>query len=679
MRKVGILLTIWATVLGLLTGCGKVDSRDKPWNDGEPWNEGAPADLTFSVRIPVMTAGTKAGYADGAVSPADTTGWKRWELLVDGQSFYRLTLFLIRRHDNTLVAYRDFYLNGSSLNDYCDDADRENGFCSPDGTLLPANTQYAVAAVAHFNYLNPLHGTSATSIEKLRSGEYRLLAVANYSSTGPVTSESGVRTYAGLQDNGTAFSSLVNGVISAFNNHLTDGLADFTADNPAYASLFKYDIRTVKADGTYSGSAAEQYVCEQRPQPLSLVKDFLVLSGTCNIDGELVRTYSRIRFMLNNESSSEDLTLNRFSFETPFSQRQTYLFDFGDDSRFTDFGNGIGIPVLDAPAAIHAYPGDGLTIPTEDSRVIYDAYILESRRGEDLYEYKVDVEYAGINTNEVTLTDGLPIRTAAALKSSWLAGHYKYLFKALLDSRGFLYDNTLNESAAVNDRRVLVENYNETLDGNRVYLNKNVLGGTRDATLVVNSSTLELSRKDGGTLEDLRLDGDFEPFIWTLERAGERQYYILNEATGQYWDKRISTSTANENRLRTTMIGYSYYSSVDFTYNNTQPGIAFQNGVSTGAPCYLHRDGYGWSGTNKTNRDVMWVLYACDSGAPAAAVKLVPLQVIDPVSHQPEDLESLSRNDFIRVNIFASIQPDGGTINFKVIPWIPKEAEIEFE
>ena len=674
MRKVGILLTIWTAVLGLLSGCGKEDSRDKPWNDGKP------ADLTFSVRIPVMTAGTKAGYADGAVSPADTTGWKRWELLVDGQSFYRLTLFLIRRHDNTLVAYRDFYLNGSSLNDYCADAGRENGFCSPDGTLLPADTQYAVAAIAHFNYLNPLHGASATSIEKLRSGEYRLLAVANYSSIGPVTSESGVRTYAGLQDNGTAFSSLVDGVISAFNNHLTDGLSNFTADNPAYAPLFKYDIRTVKADGTYSGSADELYVCEQRPQPLSLVKDFLVLSGTCNVNGELVRTYSRIRFTLNNESSSEDLTLNRFSFETPFSQRQTYLFDFGDDSRYTDFGNGIGIPVLDAPAAIHPYPGDGLTILTEDSRVIYDAYILESDRGSDSYQYKINLEYAGVNTTEITLTDGQPIRTEAGLKSAWLAGHYKYLIKGFND-RGFLYDGTLNENVAESNRRVYSENYNVQQGGVKTWLDKNILtavnNNTRSTTLIADASTLALSCKDGSPITDLRLDGDYEPFIWTLERAGDNAYYILNEATGQYWDKRITTSsTANEFRLRTTMIGYSYYMPVNFTYNGAT-GIAFQNGVSSGALCYLHKDCYG-NGT-KNNRDAMWILYACDSGLPASAVKVIPLQVIDPVSNQPYNLESLSRNDFVKINIFASIQPDGGTLSFKVIPWIPKDAEIEFE
>ena len=135
MRKVCILLTIWAAAV-MFAGCGKGDSRDKPWNDAG-WQDEAPADLTFSVRIPMMTAGTKAGYADGAVSPADTTGWKRWELLVDGQSFYRLTLFLIRSHDNTMVAYRDFYLDNGTLNDYCDIAGRETASALPTAHSCP--------------------------------------------------------------------------------------------------------------------------------------------------------------------------------------------------------------------------------------------------------------------------------------------------------------------------------------------------------------------------------------------------------------------------------------------------------------------------------------------------------------------------------------------------------------
>ncbi len=661
MRNFRTLATIWAAIL-LVAGCGeKLQDRAI---------ESAPADLTFSVSIPAISVGTRAGYADGAVSPADTVGWKRWELLVDGQSMYRLTLFLININENTLVAYRDFHAGG----DYCADAGRENGFCTPDGTLLPSGTPYTVAATAHFSYLYPLHGDPATSVEKLRSGDYRLLAVANYSSVGPVTSETGPKSYAGLKDNGTSFTSIVDGVISAFNANLTEGLTDFTADNPSYAPLFNYDIRTIKVDGTYSGAADEQYVCEQRPQPLSLVKDFIVLSGTCHVDGEMVRTYSRIRLTLNNESSSEDLTLNSFAFLSPISQKQTYLFDFGDGSRFDDFGDGAGVPALDAPDAIHAYPGDGLVVPVEDSRLLYDAYILESRCGDEPYKYKVDLEYANVNTTEITLTDGQPIRTVAALKSAWLAGHYKYLIKTVSNDRGFMYDNTLNDSATAANKRVFAENVQQ--QGVKTWLDKNIMGGTRTAT-VIPDANLVLSMIDGSDITALRLDGDYENFIWTLERAGDGQYFILNEATGQYWDKNIVTND-NSRRLKTTMIGYSYYSPVNFADGSTT-GIAFMNGVSSGAPCYLTRDMYGHADANKKTVNDMWALYACNSGTPAAAVKVIPLQVIDPVTNQPQDLEELSRNDFIKVNIFASIQPDGGIIYFKVIPWVPNEGEIEFE
>ena len=413
------------------------------------------------------------------------------------------------------------------------------------------------------------------------------------------------------------------------------------------------------------------YILRDRP------KDFLVLSGSCHVDAEMLRTYSRIRLTLNNESTIEDLTLNSFSFETAFSQKQTYLFDFGDGSRFADFGNGAGAPLLDAADAIHAYPGDGLIIPAEESRVIYDAYILESRRGEDMYKYKVDVEYAGINTEEITLTDGTPIFTAQALKTAWIAGHYKYLLKSLNSSRGCLYDNTLNESVTQGNRYVRSENYNVQQGNVKTWLDKNIMGGTRSTTLLVDPATLAITRKDGGVLTDLRLDGDYAPFIWTLERAGDGQYFIFNEATGQYWDKSIVTND-NNIKLRTTTIGYSYFIPVNFV-NGSISGVAFQNGVSSGAPCYLFCDGYGHASNGKNTTNDMWALYACNSGMPAAAVKVIPLQIIDPLTHQPENLEELDRNDYIKVNIFTSVQSDGGIISFKVIPWIPKEGSIEFE
>ena len=237
-----------------------------------------------------------------------------------------------------------------------------------------------------------------------------------------------------------------------------------------------------------------------------------------------------------------------------------------------------------------------------------------------------------------------------------------------------MYDNTLNDSATAANKRVFAENYQQ--QGVKTWLDKNIMGGTRTTT-VIPDANLVLSMKDGSDITALRLDGDYENFIWTLERAGDGQYFILNEATGQYWDKNIVTND-NNRRLKTTMIGYSYYSPVNFAKDSTT-GIAFMNGVSSGAPCYLTRDMYGHADANKNTVNDMWALYACNSGLPASAVKVIPLQVIDPVTNQPQDLEELSRNDFIKVNIFASIQPDGGIIYFKVIPWVPNEGEIEFE
>lgn len=666
MKAAGYIFSVFASLF-LCLSCGEILPER---HDGEP------ADLTFTISIPELYYGTKAGYADGDVKPSDASSWPDWEQFVDGQAFYRLTIFLVRSSDNTLVAYRDFYSDGGTLNDYCAEPGRENGFCAADGTLLDATATKAVAARAHFSYMYPLHGGSG-SVEKMHSGDYRAIVFANYSPVSGVSSGSGARSYGGLKDNGTDFTSLVDGIITAFNSHLTDGLSDFTASNPSYEAFFKYDIRTLKADGSYGGSAAEDYVCEQRPQPLSFIKDFLVLSGTQYVSGELIRTYSRIRLILNNDSLVENLSLNSFVFQTPFSQKQTYLFDFGDDAKYAEFAAGVGTPSLSSDYAIHKYPGDGLVVAPEGNAVLYDAYILESKRGAGEYQYKVDLEYKGISSPEVMLGSGTPIRTLAELKTAYNSGYFKYLIKVVGSDRGFLFDNTLNSSDSPDNQRVVVENYNVQESGVKCWLDVNYKkGGPQSPTVVPNN--LVLSRRDGGAITDLRLDTDYPGFVWSFERTGDWGFFISNEATGQYWDNRIINNTANQYRLRTTLLGYSSYIPVDFV-NGTTKGIAFRNSVSSSNICYLHRDGYGNVDNKKSNTNDMWVLYPCRSDQNAQVTKLVNLQILDPLSHQPEDLEELRRNDFIKVNIFASIQPDGGVILFKVIPWVPKEAEIVFE
>ena len=310
------------------------------WMEEKP----EPADLSITVSIPAPPTATKAGYWDG--DDASLASWGDWERIVDGRQLYNVTLLIIRLRDNTLVAYRDFYMNGT-LNDYCDDDDPNsatgyglNGFWNEAGDALYGNTvAYTTAVKATFDHAHPMHG----SIEELATGSYRMLVVANYRSISGVTSTGAVtpKAYGGLVDGSSNLSTVIGTLRSNFG--ATTGIANFDAAH--YPEIFGHQLHAAKVDDV------EQYVCEQVPQPLTLVKDFFVRSGSNTIsDAQLVRSYSRIRINVTNESETKDLRIDGILFDAPFAQKSTSLFDFGDDAQFNPALQ--GVPLVRSTHAI---------------------------------------------------------------------------------------------------------------------------------------------------------------------------------------------------------------------------------------------------------------------------------------------------------------------------------------
>jgi hypothetical protein len=201
----------------------------------------------------------------------------------------------------------------------------------------------------------------------------------------------------------------------------------------------------------------------------------------------------------------------------------------------------------------------------------------------------------------------------------------------------------------------------------------NIQGGTRTNALVVTNAGV-ISLAGGGNLSDLRLDTGYSVYVWNFEKTGDWNFDIMNELTGQYWNK-LLTANASE-RLKTVAVDYFHYAPENFSKDGTT-GLGFRNAYPTGTTIYLNRDCYGNGSKNIVNN--MWMLYPLSSGDPARAVKTVNLQVLDHDTHQPYDLEEFKRNDFITVNIFTSIRPDGGFLEFKVIPWNAVNGDITFE
>ena len=129
-----------------------------------------PVNLTFTLKAPEITVDTR-GLNDPSTNPST---WTAWERAVDGQEMYRVTVFIIEVTTNKLVAFRDIYHGSSHLTDNSNEYG-PNGFSN--GGVVDTNLATSDEVTLTFKYDNPRHG----DIEKLRRGEFRLLAIANYS------------------------------------------------------------------------------------------------------------------------------------------------------------------------------------------------------------------------------------------------------------------------------------------------------------------------------------------------------------------------------------------------------------------------------------------------------------------------------------------------------------------
>ena len=652
-----------------------------------------PASLSLSIGLPTAQTGTKAnGYWDG--DETNLTSWGQWERLVDGQELYRITLFIIN-HEDCLVGYRDFYLDGT-VHDYSDDAHGKNGFCEATAgyNLLGNDTQFAAAARASFQYDYPLHGTAGSAVEQLVTGNYQLLAVANYSPINnvpsiPETGSTTTKDYSGLNEDGY-FTAAVNAVITAFNNNTGTGVVSFkknsTNTNETLRNnidkIFMYQIRTVRDDnGTASYTeGTEQFICEQRPQPLSLVYDFSLHSGNNTIACQLVRTYSRIRFVVTNETRVTDLNLqiDRFLLSSPFAQRNTSLFDFGDDSQFNN-DPVMGIPVLDSDFAIKKYDPSGIIAPSTGSAaynnaVLYDAYILESRRPTDHYHFSIQTFYNNeITTHQPVLESPSPVRTIAQFNEARSRGINLFLVRQF-DSKVFMFDNgstnyTLPETA----------NTIPTLSDS----NKPPVSHANLNTVFGNS--IELTKPAGEELID------YSAYIWRFIDAGViNGYYIRNfrDLPGTTPKARYLGSMPGKNDKANRwipMVDNIEDAKKYFLQDGDNLNIHGDSN-DTGQDGNSNSKKYLNYNNNNTTPYLKWFMTHNDKNGrfllyPVTINDMhnMTLQYVNPDSGIPEDITEIRRNQFLTVNISVSYHTDGGYLVYVVNPWTHKGGSVTFE
>lgn len=605
LRRTYIILSIALPfVLSLLGACQR---------EIVPGQTSEAASLCLDLSVPGLRIESK-GNADDPFAD-NISSWTDWEKVVDGRMMYRLTVFLIEKDTDYLVAYRDIYFGSTDLK-ASGDVEGPNGWYK--GTSVDVNLSSSTQAQISFLYDNPLHtATDRSSFERLQRGTYKLLAVANYSSSVNGTKFNGqpddVASYKGLGDG--SFDTSVDGVIDEFKTAQNSGTKKKFANYTHYSSLVNYVL-----------TSSSSFICPAMPQPLTLAKEIELSPGMNTISGELLRTFSRIRLSVEN-LSNVDLTVRSLSFSDNTTKDKTYLFSLPETpDRVYEVGTATAdAPVVSSSDAIISFPADGTKVAKvasgDNTKTVFDAYVLESRDLSNNYTYTLDLEYEGEDPVAQYVMTSTVISEVAGLTDNGL-----YLFQNQNNQKRFL---------------IASSDYLQTVD-------------------------VELA--------DLPTPLD-ESMVMKLIPDGSDQYYIQTQYGGTtYYFGNPSTD------VNIPMISVRSSATV-FTAGNANNNLTFKS--NRGSNYYINVYGgqqdqvRGW---NDNDGGSQFKLYEVKQVMkyPKYSDPIV-LSTIDPVTSVVTPVNTIKRNDFINVLISVSYNKDLGDFEFEVKDWEEVSGNIEFK
>lgn len=433
----------------------------------------------------------------------------------------------------------------------------------------------------------------------LKRGEYKLLAVANHTdhTIGETTYSSGLTTdniVTTQQGTQTEYEALMGNLITAHTDNLSP---------------------------------------KNVIQPLSLVKEIELHAGNNEVEGELVRTFARLRIELKNNSGSTPLKVKSVTFSDNFCQQQAYVFDDGTNRKYFD---PTGAPLATSAHALQPFAldanADHKSIPAQTAAVVFDSYLLESQvpAGEK-YTYTLDLAYEGVSTPIHTYTRSSS--TAIDRPSNLNVGSESY----------FLIYNTSSER------------YLSAADGvvTTVSLDNNTL-----------STSLSTSH------------------VWQVIATGSGTYYIKNVETGLYMQLPGSSSVA----MGATQASYTLQELTG--WNGNYIGLQGYGSYYVGVYESWNRQGrtYNVQGYNQNNNSQATrfrfypVTKTTSGGEPTEVThnKPITLTTIDPVTQQAVEATAIKRNDFINVLVTTSYNPEEGTFEFYVEDWQSGGGNVEF-
>lgn len=377
-----------------------------------------------------------------------------------------------------------------------------------------------------------------------------------------------------------------------------------------------------------AGNATHNVSAKDVVQPLSMMKEVELHAGNNAIEGELVRTFARMRIEVKNNSGMLPLKVKNVSFSDNFTQTQAYVFDDGTNRKYLTTKKA---PVSTSNKAILPFTkdegSDGKVIDTQKSAVVFDSYLLESQVGTDeYYKYTLDLAYEGAM---IVTYSYEPVWTAINNTNNMNVGDESYFI---------MYNN--------NRKRYLS-------------------GGTSNVT----TATLNQSSKTVAT-----------DHVWQLISAGTGKYYIKNVETGLYMQNPGNSSVA----LGSSPVAFSF---INKTSNNSNY-IQMQGSNSSYMYVGNSNTGYAVTGYSNSNTGTYFTLYkvnkekiisTSNQGGTITYNTPIVLTTINPVTQQSSPTKAIKRNDFINVLVTVSYNPEAGTFEFYVEDWQTGGGSVEFD
>lgn len=399
---------------------------------------------------------------------------------------------------------------------------------------------------------------------------------------------------------------------------------DYTIMAVANKELDNSSLKNNWKDNTYEelmtnmiGITSDNVSSKDVVQPLSYMNNITLQLGKNQVMGELKRSFSRLRIVVEN-NSTYPLSINSLALSDNFTQKQTYVFDDGTGGKYT-FAK--GAPVTTSQYALQPFVADEgkdyMEISSYNSKVVFDGYVLESKlTGDDLYKYTLDLQYNLSNNaakSRATVGTWTEIRTPSeVVNGDYIISNY--------DNYYFL---TASSQSSV---------------------------GSYYASKLMNETEVD------------------DVHIWEIERDGA-YFYIKNKGTGMY----LQNPTTSSIGLGDTRFGYTFeeklYSGKNYVLMKGSTNYIYLN-------YWIYGTSYNSSSSNCL---VLYKANTSEKEEIITYNEPITMVTIDPVSMQASATKEIKRNDFINVHVTVSYNNVAGQIEYVVDDWNKVEGDVTFD